>query len=111
MALSKIQAESMNLADTYAFSGTLSGSGANLTNLPLQGLGVGQTWTVVSRSINTAYTNSTGKTIAVYIEYNGPFVVNINGLGNEYASQGVTLIIPHGNTWQSNGITTCIELS
>ena len=30
MALSKIQAESMNLADTYAFSGTVSGSGMNL---------------------------------------------------------------------------------
>ena len=27
MALSKIQAESMNLADTYAFSGTVTGSG------------------------------------------------------------------------------------
>jgi hypothetical protein len=27
MALSKIQAESMNLADTYAFSGTVSGTG------------------------------------------------------------------------------------
>ena len=27
MALSKIQAESMNLADTYAFSGTVSGAG------------------------------------------------------------------------------------
>ena len=26
MALSKIQAESMNLADTYAFSGTVSGT-------------------------------------------------------------------------------------
>ena len=30
MALSKIQAESMNLADTYAFSGTVSGSGTDL---------------------------------------------------------------------------------
>ena len=30
MALSKIQAESMNLADTYAFSGTVSGSGMDL---------------------------------------------------------------------------------
>ena len=29
MALSKIQAESMNLADTYAFTGTVSGAGAN----------------------------------------------------------------------------------
>jgi hypothetical protein len=27
MALSKIQAESMNLADTYAFTGTVSGAG------------------------------------------------------------------------------------
>ena len=27
MALSKIQAESMNLADTYAFSGTVTGAG------------------------------------------------------------------------------------
>ena len=30
MALSKIQAESMNLADTYAFSGTVTGSGMDL---------------------------------------------------------------------------------
>ena len=29
MALSKIQAESMNLADTYAFTGTVSGAGTN----------------------------------------------------------------------------------
>jgi hypothetical protein len=30
MALSKIQAESMNLADTYAFSGTVTGAGMDL---------------------------------------------------------------------------------
>ena len=30
MALSKIQAESMNLADTYAFSGTVSGAGESI---------------------------------------------------------------------------------
>ena len=30
MALSKIQAESMNLADTFAFTGTVSGTGMNL---------------------------------------------------------------------------------
>ncbi len=30
MALSKIQAESLNLADTYAFTGTVSGAGAVL---------------------------------------------------------------------------------
>jgi len=31
MALSKIQAESMNLADTYAFSGTVSGTDGGIT--------------------------------------------------------------------------------
>ena len=31
MALSKIQAESMNLADTYAFTGTVSGAGKDWT--------------------------------------------------------------------------------
>jgi hypothetical protein len=44
MALSKIQAESMNLADTYAFSGTVSGlvgslsynGGTTLSNLRIQ---------------------------------------------------------------------------
>ena len=30
MALSKIQAESMNLADTFAFTGTVSGMGMDL---------------------------------------------------------------------------------
>ena len=30
MALSKIQSESMNLADTYAFTGTVTGAGSNI---------------------------------------------------------------------------------
>ena len=33
MALSKIQAESMNLADTYAFTGTVSGAGEDVGNV------------------------------------------------------------------------------
>jgi hypothetical protein len=59
MALSKIQAESMNLADTYAFSGTVSGASS----------GDGQSWTDVtsSRSANTVYTNSTGRPILVSV--------------------------------------------
>jgi len=87
-------------------------SGASLTNLPSSpSLGEEQTWTSVSRSINTTYTNSTGSTIAIYIEHNGSFVIDINGLGWEYAYGGVTLIIPNGNTWKSNAISTCFELS
>jgi hypothetical protein len=37
MALSKIQAESMNLADTYAFSGTVSGAGGGKVLQVIQG--------------------------------------------------------------------------
>lgn len=37
MALSKIQAESMNLADTYAFSGTVSGAGGGKILQVVQG--------------------------------------------------------------------------
>lgn len=33
MALSKIQAESMNLADTYAFTGTVTGAGEGVGNV------------------------------------------------------------------------------
>ena len=62
MPLSKIQAESMNLADTYAFTGTVSGAGASA-------IGEGQSWSSVigSRSANTTYTNSTGKPIQIVI--------------------------------------------
>ena len=59
MALSKIQAESMNLADTFAFTGAVSGAN----------IGDGQSWTDVtsSRSANTVYTNSTGRPILVSV--------------------------------------------
>tara|TARA_B100001057_G_scaffold492891_1_gene586222 strand:+ start:591 stop:1067 length:477 start_codon:yes stop_codon:yes gene_type:complete len=43
MALSKIQAESMNLADTFAFTGTVSGAGASVEE---------GTWTPNMTSVN-----------------------------------------------------------
>ena len=49
MALSKIQAESMNLADTYAFTGTVSG-------VP-KGVEVGELWTLQSNSSTTSSTS------------------------------------------------------
>ena len=60
MALSKIQAESMNLADTFAFTGTVSGVAT---------VGEGQTWTDVSssRAVSTVYQNTTGSPIMVNI--------------------------------------------
>ena len=59
MALSKIQAESMNLADNLSFSCTVS----------VSNIGDGQSWTDVtsSRSANTVYTNSTGRPILVSV--------------------------------------------
>ena len=63
MALSKIQAESMNLADTYAFTGTVSG-------------------TVNNKTICKAYVNFNGTgTLAVNESFNVSSVTD-NGTGN-----------------------------
>ena len=67
MALSKIQAESMNLADTYAFTGTVSGAGGGIFESQLlhvqdqktQGTNGGTTTstTTHTRDLNTVVTN------------------------------------------------------
>ena len=45
------------------------GDGSQLTGLPASGLGIGQTWQLVtgSRAASTTYTNTTGKPIAISI--------------------------------------------
>ena len=89
MALSKIQAESMNLADTFAFTGTVSGAGD-------LALGVSQTWTDVksSRAVNTYYTNSTGRPIMMYV----------NALAG--SSQGLIIALGSPNSLYSNQLYT-----
>ena len=62
MALSKIQAESMNLADTYAFSGTVSGT-PNGMNLLLNST---ISSAVAQFDISSTYMNSTYDDYAVY---------------------------------------------
>ena len=109
MALSKIQAESMNLADTYAFSGTVSGSGANLTNLPASGLGVGQTRSNPTRAFGTTYTNSTGRSIfvevAIYHTGATQFEFKVNGTTTQISSNSagqwcsISCIVPNGATY------------
>jgi len=105
MALSKIQAESMNLADTYAFSGTVSGAN----------IGDGQSWTDVtsSRSANTVYTNSTGRPILVSVGleivagaatvnwfYVGSVIVaTIQNTSAELATT-TSFIVPNGATYK-----------
>src|SRR5210317_2042154 len=58
MALSKIQAESMNLADTYAFTGTVSGAGdvSNLVQLATVNLsGTAYAWNPIFTSSYDTY--------------------------------------------------------
>ena len=60
MALSKIQSESMNLADTYAFTGTVTGAGGTpgLVHLSTSTLASDATEVVFNSLINTStYTN------------------------------------------------------
>ena len=53
MALSKIQADSMNLADTYAFTGTVTGAGGGILGQVVQAT----TDTAVNVA-STSYTNT-----------------------------------------------------
>ena len=58
MPLSKIQAESMNLADTYAFTGTVSGTPSGLTKIST---------TVASNAANVSFTGlDTTSTYSMY---------------------------------------------
>ncbi|MDC3283355.1 hypothetical protein OAV41_02145 [Planctomycetota bacterium] len=61
MALSKIQSESMNLADSYAFTGTITGAGGgNLIHL---------TTTTVTAAESVAYIDFTSMDSTVYTDY------------------------------------------
>ena len=66
MALSKIQAESMNLADTYAFTGTVSGTPQGMTLIN----STSSTTTVTSFNIDNVF-SSTYKFYRIYmrVEY------------------------------------------
>ena len=57
MALSKIQAESMNLADTYAFTGTVSGGGMDLLLSVNNTSGSPAYYDISSTYINSTYDN------------------------------------------------------
>ena len=50
--------------------------GSQLTNLPTNGVGVGQTWSAQARTVNTSYQNSTSR----------PIQVNVSIVGNDSAS-------------------------
>lgn len=115
MALSKIQAESMNLADTYAFSGTVSG---------IDRIGVGQTWQSVtsSRAVNTTYTNSTDAPIFVtvtatpttshsylsFTESDGgaTYILTGNASSTTNIYPVLSFIVPAGSTYRVKAVGT-----
>ena len=76
MALSKIQAESMNLADTYAFTGTVSGAGG--TNTPYF-YGKKASNQTITRNVTTKITGFTN-----------------NELDSDSAFDGTTFTVPSG---------------
>ena len=99
--------------DATKLSGALRAiSGAALTSLPENGVGVGQTWTdfTSSRSSGVTYTNSTGKPIYVFARYGvgaydlmlqiDSIVINFS---NNNGRGGVSGIIPNGSTYTITG--------
>ena len=92
----------------------LTSNGTTWTSAAVPGgLGVGQTWTLVSRAFGTSYTNSTGKPIVVAIvasltggSYLGATVDGVGPIpmGSGYTAGGVytvsgTVVIPVGATY------------
>mgnify|MGYP003634434735 CR=1 FL=1 len=87
-------------------------SGADLTSLPENGVGVGQTWAdfTSSRSSGVTYTNSTGKPIYVFARY-GVGAVDLTlqidsiyiNFSNNNGRGGVSGIIPNGSTYIITG--------
>mgnify|MGYP003639393860 CR=1 FL=1 len=91
---------------------TVVGNGAALTNLPVSGLGVGQTWQNVtsSRAVNTTYTNSTGRPIYIAIRCTttaGTILLTVDSLvvgvvqDNDPVTNGgvMSAIVPNGKTY------------
>ena len=70
MALSKIQSESMNLADTYAFTGTVSGTGSNIKE-QLVMLCDGNDYTVSSGTYTSASVTAAQTPTATYADVTG----------------------------------------
>ena len=91
--------------------------GSALINLPVSGLGVGQTWTNVtsSRATGTTYTNSTGRPIFVSVVPNasagliGSFFINNVFVANSQdtpsggggGGSNFTYVIPNGDTYKA----------
>jgi len=77
MALSKIQAESMNLADTFAFSGTVSGAG-NPTRATISGLTISNDGTDAEHDLGIAVGFARDYADAVHLTLSGALIKRID---------------------------------
>jgi hypothetical protein len=105
---------SVNYATTSGTSSACSGNAATATTAS-NAIGVGQSWTDVtaSRALSTTYTNSTGRSIMVFLTIrggasNGLFNVTVSINGTVYGRiagwglnvySGSSIIIPSGATY------------
>lgn len=106
MALTKLQAESLNLADTYAFTGTVSGAGASVetgTWTPSWSLDGGSITSIDTTSYSyikvgqlvvaqvQAHLNTSSGSGSIYFTL--PFTTSGNGSfsGTEYGQAGLIL--------------------
>ena len=120
MALTKVQADGINLGDTFAFTGTVTRGGNGF-------LGDGQTWQNMgsSRAAGTYYTNSTGKPIMVFVIYTAGSNADIDFYytpagGSEIQGAGLytnssngrvsmSFVVPNGDQYKIQGSGTETE--
>lgn len=89
----------------------LTSDGTNWVSQAGSGLGVGQTWQVVTRTSGTTYYNTTGKPIMVFarenntstfsisISVNGVVAFAQSGAGGGGCTMGAIAIVPPGNSY------------
>ena len=87
MALSKIQAESMNLADTYAFSGTVSGAGVSGKVLQVK-----QGFLITGIAFNDTSYRATGLNVSITPSSTSSKILLTTSFGTGYSTsnQGTT---------------------
>ena len=101
MALSKIQAESMNLADTFAFTGTVSGVGGLVSATEVDASGTIVNFTNIPAGVKHIKVAATAMSIASGSgSPNSYFVMRI-GSNNTLETSGYT-----GGFWQQNSAGT-----
>ena len=104
MAITKIQSESMNLADTYAFTGTVSGAGG-ITQADLwritSGISAGSTATVISSNLERADDAMAGLVGSGMSHSSGVFT---------FPETGIYLIMAHCRISVESGGDTSVDV-